>query len=227
MKKAQKFREPEEEKHIFTEGVDYFKTGKVSIWGHGDKDTLDLLNKTGIHGRWLNLAAGDGRYNLDLLKKADFVIASDIDESALRKLWDNTPVIHRTKLDTKVFDINQRFPFEDESFEGAFCASILHYFPKKILQKIISEIDRILKSDGKIIIEFATDIKRVLPDGKLYVRKSEPQYTFEEGKEILSELLNNYRVKIIKSEVPPEEIKTYRFVYSLSCQLVLLIANKK
>lgn len=227
MKKAPELREPEEEKHMFTEGVDYFKTGKVSIWGHGDKDTLELLNKTEIRGRWLNLAAGDGRYNQELLEKAGFVVASDLDESALRKLRDNTPVKLRTKLDMQVFDITQRFPFEDEAFDGVFCASILHYFPENILQQIVSEVDRILKPSGKVIIEFATDIKRILPDGKLYIRKSEPQYTFEEGKEILRELLNNYRVKIIKSEVPPEEIKTYRFVYTLSCQLVLLIANKK
>jgi len=44
---------------------------------------------------------------LNLLKKADFVIASDIDESALSKLEQNTPDKLKQKLRTKVFDITK------------------------------------------------------------------------------------------------------------------------
>ena len=101
MKKITKPHEPDEEKHIFTEGIDYSKTDKTSIWGTGDKGTLELLKKTGIIGKWLNLAAGDGRYNSNLLEKADFVIASDIDENALAKLWQNTSDKCKEKLETK------------------------------------------------------------------------------------------------------------------------------
>src|SRR3989344_1657398 len=104
MKKT-KPRKPEQNKYIFTEGIDYSKTEKTSIWGVGDKDTLELLKKIEIRGKWLNLAAGDGRYNLNLLEKADSVVASDIDESALDKLWQNTPEQFKSKLKTKVFDI--------------------------------------------------------------------------------------------------------------------------
>ena len=80
MKKITKHHKPEEDEYIFTEGINYFETSKVSIWGTGDKDTLELLKKVEIRGKWLNLAAGDGRYNLNLLEKADFVVASDIDD---------------------------------------------------------------------------------------------------------------------------------------------------
>ena len=97
MRKITKPTKPEEDKYIFTEGIDYFTTRKTSIWGTGDKDTLQLLKKIEIHGKWLNLAAGDGRYNLNLLKKADFVVTSDIDESALSKLWHNTPDKYKQK----------------------------------------------------------------------------------------------------------------------------------
>src|SRR3989344_6239278 len=191
MKKITKPHEPDEEKHIFTEGIDYSKTDKTSIWGTGDKGTLELLKKTGIIGKWLNLAAGDGRYNLNLLEKADFVVASDIDESALNKLWQNTPDDFKTKLQTKVFDITKKFPFENNSFDGMFCTGTLHLFPKEILRQIFSEIDRILKPSGRILIDFATDIKRILPNGKLYIRKSEPQYKNEEDTKFLTELLRS------------------------------------
>lgn len=45
MKKITKPRTPEQDKYIFTEGIDYSKTEKTSIWGTGDKDTLELLKK--------------------------------------------------------------------------------------------------------------------------------------------------------------------------------------
>ena len=225
--KTTKPREPEEDKYIFAEGIDYSKTETTSIWGTGDKDTLELLKKIGIRGKWLNLAAGDGRYNLNLLEKADFVVASDIDESALNKLWQNTPDDFKTKLQTKVFDITKKFPFENNSFDGVFCTGTLHLFPKEILRQIFSEIDRILKPNGRILIDFATDIKRILPDGKLYIRKSEPQYKNEEATKFLTELLNNYKVQIVESEVPEEEIKTRGFVYRFSCKFILLTADKK
>jgi len=220
-------REPDEENHIYTEGIDYSQSEKPSIWGTGDKDTLELLKKIEFRGKWLNLASGDGRYNLDLLEKADSVVASDIDESALHKLRQNTPDKFKAKLQTEVFDITNKFPFEDNSFDGVFCTGTLHLFPKEILRHIFSENDRILKPTGIILIDFATDIKRVLPEGKLYIRKSEPQYDLKEAAKFLKELLKSYKVQIVESEVPEEEIKTRGFVYRFSCKFILLTADKK
>ncbi len=225
--KTTKPREPEEEKFIFTEGIDYSKTEKTSIWGTGDKDTLELLEKIKISGKWLNLAAGDGRYNLNLLEKADFVVTSDIDESALNKLEQNTADRFKQKLQTKVFDITKKFPFKKESFDGVFCTGTLHLFPKEILRRIFSEIDRILKAHGRILIDFATDVKRIFPDGRFYIRKPEPQYKLEDAAEFLKELLKNYEVQIVESGVPEEEIKTRGFVYRFSCKFILLVADKK
>ncbi len=137
MKKITKVHKPKENKYIFTEGINYFETGKTSIWGTGDKDTLELLRKIKIHGKCLNLAAGDGRYNLNLLKKTNFVLASDIDEGALSKLLHNTPKKYKKKLDTKAFDITKKFPFESGQFDSIFCTGTLHLFPKKVLQQIV------------------------------------------------------------------------------------------
>lgn len=219
--------EPDEENYVFTEGIDYSKTDKTSIWRAGDKDTLELLKKNEFRGKWLNLAAGDGRYSLNLLEKADYVVASDIDESALNKLRQNTPNKFKTKLKTKVFDITKKFPFENNVFDGVFCTGTLHLFPKEILPQIFSEIDRIMKPHGRILIDFATDINRMLPDGKLYLRKFEPQYTLKEATKFLQELLKNYKVQIVVSEVPKEEIKTRDFVYKFRCKFILLIADKR
>lgn len=216
----------EENQYIFTKGINYFKTNKTSIWGKGDKDTLEFLKRTEMHGKWLNIAAGDGRYNLNLLKKADFVVASDIDESALSKLQHNTPQKYREKLDTKVFDITKKFPFENNSFDGIFCTGTLHLFPKEVLQQIIFEIDRILKLGGKIIIDFATDIKRISPSGKLITFGKEPLYTLNDAKRILKNFFSNYQTQMYESEVA-EHSESANPPYILNCKFIILIADKK
>ena len=226
MKKITKPCKPKENQYIFTEGINYFETNKVSIWGTGDKDTLRLLKKIEIFGKWLNLAAGDGRYNLSLLKKADFVVASDIDASALSKLWQDTPETYKSKLETKVFDITKKFPFEDNSFDGVFCTGVLHLFPNEILQKIISEIDRVLRPEGRVIIDFAADIKRVSPDGKLIIFGNEPRYTLGEAGITLKNLFRNYKMKIHESEVQEEDFTQASPPYKFSCKFLLLVADK-
>ncbi len=227
MRKITKLRKPEQDKHIYSEGIDYLKTGSVSIWGAGDKKTLDILRTADIHGKWLSLAAGDGRYNLYLLGKADAVVASDVDESALSKLWNNTPKLYRPKLETAVLDITQKFPYKNNSFEGIFCAGTLHLFPKKVLEGIIEEIDRVLRKGGKIILDFATDITRIRLDGKPYFIKGEPKYTLDEAKKELRELLRDYKIKTYESSVPEEVLPEANPPYKFKSKFILLVAEKK
>lgn len=216
---------PDADKYIFSEGIDYSKTGKTSIWGQGDKATLDLLKKIEIDGKWLNLAAGDWGYTSNLLEKADFVVASDIDESALTKLYLNTPKKHLKKLAIKVFDITKKCPFNDNEFDGIFCTGTLHLFSIDILQNIFLEINRVLKSKGRIIIDYATDIKRVSQDGEPVTFGKEPQYKLEEAKVILKKLFNNYNIKMYESDVP-EYLTRTKSPYKLSCKFILLVADK-
>jgi ubiquinone/menaquinone biosynthesis C-methylase UbiE len=226
MKKITTPHSPDESESIFTEGIDYFKTGEESIWGKRDKETLELLNKEKISGRWLNLAAGDGRYNIQLLKKADTVTASDVDEGALSKLYNNTPDKYREKLQTVSFDLAQKFPFDGHYFDGVFCTGTLHLFPQSKLENIVKEIDRVLRPGGKLIIDFATEVKRILPDGSNYIREGEPQYSMSEAQEVLRNLLNNYKVSIYEASVQEEEIETRGLKYQFSCNFLLLVAEK-
>lgn len=227
MKKITKAFKPQEERSIFTEGINYFDLNNESVWGPGDPDTIKFLKKAKIAGRWLNLAAGDGRYNLDLLKKADTVVASDIDRGALSKLWHLTPKEFRSKLKIKAFNILDKFPFRDKTFDGVFCTGTLHYFSSTILKSILSEIDRVLKPDGQIISDFATDIKRILPDGRLYIKKGTPQYKLAQTKTLIKNLFRNYNVQIIESEIPKEIVNKPDLSYKFSCKFLLISATKK
>ena len=53
----------------------------MSKWGIEEKETLNAINKIGFKGRILDIAAGDGRFNEELLKVAKEVIAIDINEN--------------------------------------------------------------------------------------------------------------------------------------------------
>lgn len=215
-----------EKRYIFTEGIDYLSTGKPSIWGEGEKETLEVMSKTEFNGKWMNLAAGDGRYNNILLEKASGVVAADLDPGALEKLKNNTPNNLRKKIKTKVFNILDPFPFRNEFFDGIFSTGTLHLFPESKLIKIFKEIDRVIKPKGNIFIDFATDIKRVLPGGRLRTKENETSYTIKEAKELLKKLLPNYSLKMIESEVSKEIVKIGKFQYAFSCRFILVIGKK-
>lgn len=128
-----KVEEPQDEKYIYTDGVDYSKTPDDSIWGTEEEITSKMISTSDITGTWLNLCAGDGRFNNRLLEKADEVIAADIDENALQKLSRITPKDLRGKLKTKKVNVVERFPFDSEEFDGIFCVGTLHLFPTQII----------------------------------------------------------------------------------------------
>lgn len=224
MEKITKPHKPDADKNIITEDINYFETRKGSIFGEGDSDTLKILNNVQIKGKWLNLAAGDGRYNNILLEKADFVIASDIDEGALSKLWHNTSKRYKEKLETKIFDITKKFPFDDCSFNGIFCTGTLHLFPKEILLEILAEMNRVLKSGGRIFIDFATDINRITNEGKPLKSISRISYTLDEAKTILKEVFKNFKIQIHESYVN-ESVEGHP-PYKFTSKFIILIADK-
>jgi ubiquinone/menaquinone biosynthesis C-methylase UbiE len=219
--------QPNEKEYIYTDGIDYKKTSNGSIWGTEEESTKTLLKKTKLTGKWLNLCAGDGRFNNLLLSKADTVIAADIDKSALKKLVRVTPKNLVDKLKIRVVNVVDHFPFSDQSFNGIFCVGTLHLFPEPVLEKIFQEMDRILKPGGLIIIDYAADIKRELPSGKLWVVKNEPNTTIEHAEDFLREVFCDYTIDILIDKSEPEEVILTDRQYVFSCQFVLLKARKK
>jgi SAM-dependent methyltransferase len=159
------------------------------------------------------------------LKKASVVVASDIDESALSKLYHTTPEKYRSRLEIKTFDMTKPFPFDDDSFDGIFCAGILHLFPTDVFGRISYEMDRTLRPKGKVIIDFSADIKRVAPDGKPIVFGNEPRYTSDEAKKLLRKGFEGYEIRIQESNVF-EDCKAANPPYKKWSKGILLVAVK-
>lgn len=217
---------PQDDKYIFTEGINYHETGTNSIWGSEDETTVKAITKTPVKGRWLNVCAGDGRFSGRLLEKADEVVALDIDESALSKLRETTRKDLRKKLVLCTGNVTEQFPFEDNSFDVVFCTGTLHLFPEKVLRRITSEIDRVLRPYGRVILDYATDIKREMPDGTLYLVDGEPNSTLDKGIRLLKSCFPNYQTSVETSVVAPEEVVTPKYRYVFSSNFFLFTGQK-
>jgi len=215
-----------EKQYIFSEGIDYLTTGMDSIWGVGDEETLEELKKIQFRGKWLNLAAGDGRYNNGLLEQADEVMATDIDQSALAKLEIITPDNLKNKLKTQRMNLLDRFPFGDGCFNGVFCVGTLHLFPKDRIEEVFKEITRVLDESGEIFIDFATDISRLLPDGKQRDKTNETSYTTEEAESLFRDNFRDFNLVITRHKVPDETVVIGELSYVFSCNYILVRGRK-
>ena len=123
----------------------------MSIWGPEDDATSLLLERLPIHGRWLDLACGDGRYLKTLLDRADDVVAVDIDPHVEAPLLRAHGV---EKLSFRVMDATLPLPFPELSFDGILCTGTLHLFDQAKLSFIISEAMRILREGGIFVFDF-------------------------------------------------------------------------
>ncbi len=217
---------PNEHKFWHTEGIDYLQTGRRSIWGGGDPQTLKVLKPMRLHGTWLQLAAGDGRYNSLLLRKVDKLIASDIDASALEKSRRNVPLKYKKKFSTKVFDITKKFPTPSSSLDGIFSVGTLHLFSEPVLKKIAKEIIRVLKPEGIVFIDFATHTKRIRLDGKPYVVTGEPPYTNAIAEKTLRKVFPKCTIKFWKGSIPKESYPRANPPYSYESKFLIMLAKK-
>ncbi len=88
---------------------------------------------------------------------------------------------------------------------------------------------RVLKSGGRIIIDFATDIKRVYPDGSIWIVENESNYKLEDALIFLRETFKDYKVNIITDKVEPEKVKLKNREYIFTSNFILLeaVKNKK
>lgn len=198
----------------------------MSIWGEGEQITLDLIKSIPPGGKWLNLAAGDGRYIPELLEKVDQLVASDIDYSMLTTIEQNLFSPRKSKLDIQVMDMTQKFPFQENEFDGVFCTGTLHLFEKKELENIFKEIDRILKQGGTLIFDFACEYQRLSSNGQMMKLNSDQNYSLKEARSLLQNLLKNYQVSFQDSEWEDDLTKNPGFGYKTIGKFLLIKAIK-
>ncbi len=195
----------------------------TSIYGTGDSATQILLRKLKPEGKWLILAAGDGRYVLSISKTASRIVATDIDPTELAKLKLQIP---SPKIKTKKQDLTRRFPFSKQTFDGVLCTGTLHLFREKTLQRILQETLRVLKPGGHYVFDFAMDIRRTREGKRISYRKNEPNYTEHQARRLWKRLLKKTGHLIRTSSVRNQPVADPKGEYRFSCHF-LLISGKK
>lgn len=199
----------------------------MSKWGIEEQETLNAIKKIGFRGKLLNIAAGDGRFNNKLLEIADSLTAIDISEDELELLKKECPNNLKSKLSVKKVDITEYLPFKDETFDGIFCTGTLHLFGKEQLKKILIEIKRVLKPDGKLVLDFATDIKRLDDSNNLVIFPGEESYSFEEATTLLKKLLKDFKLTIEDSIFTEENLDSTTTGYKYITGKFLVISGIK
>lgn len=187
----------------------------MSKWGIEEKETLDVIHNIGFHGNILNIAAGDGRFNNELLKLSDKLVAIDINESELETLKKDCLIGLENKLYTKQVDITKTFPFEDSTFDGFFCTGTLHLFKEDIITNILDEIKRVLKVGGVIVLDFATEISRLDKDGNKVVFEDEGNYSNQKAFDIFKNALAEFDINIEIASFKEENLDSaagYKFI---------------
>lgn len=81
------------------------------------------------------------------------IIATTIDEKGIestRKIMTEQNLTERIEL--KIEDISQKLDYKNEYFDYVYARLVLHYLDNNQLENALSEINRILKKDGKLYI---------------------------------------------------------------------------
>lgn len=218
---------PDLTKNIITE-ISY-KDIVGSIWGEPNEAMRKFLENLDIDGCVLELGSGDGRQTKYLLESgASSVLAMDIDKAALTKLCGNVPPAYLSKLEPLQVDITKTFPLCDESVDNVFSAGTLHFFSHDVLKEICGEIDRVTKSDGRVMIQLTTNIVRTEYDGTpyIYLKDESPEslakYSLEDGMKLLPEFFKGYKINMSYSHFNGKMREQTDRPYVLDCDYLFL-----
>lgn len=92
----------------------------------------------------LELAVGTGGYSPVFKKASKELIINDMGEPHILNKYPN--------IKFKVFDVNKKWPFGDDSFDFIFCCSLIEHVENP--KKMFSEIRRTLKKSGYLYLSF-------------------------------------------------------------------------
>lgn len=214
----------------YTEHIDYFSLPPGSIWGKEGPLVLSYIEQANPTGKWLNLAAGDGRYFDTFAESADEFIVADKDPHALLKGRDvNSKPENRHKIVPVPLDLTaNHLPFANQSFDGVFSLGALHFFNEKTLRNIFNEIDRILVPNGRFLFNMSTNIQRTRHDNQdSLIFPAEPLYVLEDAEAIVQSSFTGYSLDAATVAPWKEEFTNATEPYTFSADIILRLYRKQ
>ena len=154
----------------------------------------------------LDISIGDGANSEYFIEQGFDVYGTDISNLAIETIKKKYPDYTWIEHDTL-----DKFPFPDNYFNLVFARLALHYFQREDIERVLLDINRILKSNGYFYIMVKCSNTGSLNTGKIL-------YTPEEWKEMISNIFN-----IIEID---QEIKK-AYVFEKESSNLLQIISKK
>lgn len=184
-------------------GYDY----KKIFWEDADREYEDLADRMAIRRllpdtmeSFVDIAGGYGRLADEYLGRAKECTIFDYSKTELA----DAKKTYGDRIKTKAGDI-YNLPFKDESFDGLMMIRATHHF--RDMEKVISELYRILKPGGIAVIEVAN--KRTLPKIIRYWTKRSKVNPFDKAPSKIDNLtMYNYHPKYIENLFENQGFKT-------------------
>jgi len=153
-----------EASELWDDYINKIKTG-ILPKDEADYNTINSLTKMIPSGsKVLDLSFGDGSNSEFFIEKGFDVYGTDISDLAVETMTDKYPEYTWISHDTL-----DKFPFPDNSFNLVFARLALHYFKKEDLERILIDINRILKNNGYLYIMVkCSDTGNLNTEKKLY-----------------------------------------------------------
>ncbi|SRR5258706_14162062 len=163
-----------------------------SVYGAPDPNVLRLLRTLGSSGNVLEIGAGDGRYTFPMIKQGLNVTATDAELNVIDALGQRAgrlPEGHRDRLSRTYMNAFGQYHSPDEVFDAVVVTGFLYLFPPELISQVLREARRILVQKGKLVFDFATDLKRNDAEGNVIEGAEEVHYSFFPGHSIIDKLL--------------------------------------
>jgi len=154
----------------------------------------------------LDVATGTGNYLILMAKKGAICygidISSKILEVAKRKIKE---LNLKNVRELKIGDAD-KIPYPNKFFDWITCIGMFEYYPMEHVRKILLEFKRILKMNGKIVLDFP-DINN--PESYTFKKKSESVKTkvYLYNFRLIQKLINEIGLKILKKQTREFEIQ--------------------
>lgn len=177
----------------------------------GDLIEKNLLQPVDGKPQILDIAAGTGIIARNLEKRGWNVVATDLGENALQYLKEESP----QEIDVVKADMNQGFPFQDNSFDGATTVAANRFITDS--NHFLEEVHRVLKPGGVFIwpLGFRDSIR-----WKLFSRFKTPTFPGELVK--LAKEKGFSEVKLASAQFPQSD----RYPRLFPGQLQYIVAEK-
>lgn len=117
----------------------------------------DMLDNIQIddHTKVIDVATGTGIYLIEILKRGGIGYGIDISDKMIAQLKKKILRLRfKDKIGRMVVGDAERLDFSDHFFDIAICIGMFDYYSLDQVKVFLDEMKRVLKIDGKIIVDF-------------------------------------------------------------------------